>query len=261
MNILSRMFTRRWLLATLLVVVGVGINIRLGIWQLDRLEQRQAFNTRVQAQVDSPLLVLEGDALQADLGGMEYRQVLVQGEYDFSQEVALRNQVSVDNRLGVHLLTPLKISGTQRYILVDRGWIPMEDFNTGDWSAYAEMGSVAVRGVLRAGQSAPDFGQRSDELPGPGEPPLKAWNFANVAAIDLQTPYDLLPAYVQQAPDPTRTSLPARSQPKLELTEGPHLGYAIQWFTFATLLGVGYPFFIRRQEARRALLSTASARA
>jgi surfeit locus 1 family protein len=44
--------------------------------------------------------------------------------------------------------------------------------------------------------------------------------------------------------------LPYRTQPKLELSEGPHMGYAMQWFTFAALLGIGYPFFIKRQERR-----------
>ena len=34
----------------------------------------------------------------------------------------------------------------------------------------------------------------------------------------------------------------------VDLSEGPHLGYAIQWFLFATVLGVGYYFFVRRQE-------------
>lgn len=260
MSVLTRMFTRRWLLATLLVVVGVGVNIRLGIWQLDRLDQRLAFNARVQAQLDAPQLILDGEALGADLAAMEYRQVFVRGEYDFDQEVALRNQVSADNQLGVHLLTPLKIAGSEAYILVDRGWIPMDAFSTGDWSAYTEPGLVTVRGVLRASQSKPDFGNRSDVLPGPGDPPLKAWNFANVTAVGLQTPYDLLPAYIQQAPDPAWSDLPARSQPELELTEGPHLGYAIQWFTFAVLLAAGYPFFIRRQEARHKQHSSATAR-
>jgi len=58
----------------------------------------------------------------------------------------------------------------------------------------------------------------------------------------------MLPAYIQQAPDPTWTSLPRRTQPELDLSEGPHLGYAFQWFIFAAILGIGYPFFINRRE-------------
>jgi len=60
----------------------------------------------------------------------------------------------------------------------------------------------------------------------------------------------MLPVYVQQAPDPSWTGLPYRQLPQLDLTEGPHMSYAIQWFSFAVLLGLGYPFYIRRQEKR-----------
>ena len=36
-----------WVLTTLLAVLGVAVLIRLGLWQLDRLEERRAFNRRV----------------------------------------------------------------------------------------------------------------------------------------------------------------------------------------------------------------------
>ncbi|MDO8753616.1 MAG: SURF1 family cytochrome oxidase biogenesis protein [Anaerolineales bacterium] len=47
--ILKKMFSRAWLLATLLVFAGTALCIRLGIWQLDRLEQRRAFNAQVKS--------------------------------------------------------------------------------------------------------------------------------------------------------------------------------------------------------------------
>jgi surfeit locus 1 family protein len=87
-------------------------------------------------------------------------------------------------------------------------------------------------------------------IPRPGDPPLKAWNLMNVGGIDKQIPYPILPVYVQQAPDPAWTGLPLRSLPTLDLSEGPHMGYALQWFGFALLLGIGYPFYIRRQESQ-----------
>ncbi|NLG72109.1 MAG: SURF1 family protein [Chloroflexi bacterium] len=245
--IFTRMLSRRWILTTLLVIAAVVVMIRLGFWQLDRLEQRRAFNARVQAQLNMPPLELNGAALQADLHNMEYRDVIVRGEYDHSQEIAIRNQ-AMDGQWGVHLVTPLVIEGTERAILVDRGWIPAEDYTSGDWSKYAEPGVVEVRGVIRRSQSRPDFGPRSDPTPVPGGEPVKSWNFVNVEAIDQQVSYDLLPAYIQQAPSPSWTGLPARTAPQLNLTEGSHLGYALQWFAFAAILGIGYPFFIQRQE-------------
>lgn len=242
-----RIFSRRWLLATGLVLAGAALCIRLGIWQLQRLDQRQAFNSRVEAQINQPILELAGEALQADLYDMEYRQAVVTGVYDHSQQIAIVNQ-SWGNEWGVHLITPLVIADTQQAILVDRGWIPGSDYQNGEWSKYDEPGVVQVHGVLRRPQIRADWGRRTDPSLAPGEPWRMAWNFVNIDELSKQIAHPLLPAYLQEAPDPQWTSLPYRSQPKIELTEGPHMGYALQWFTFATLLGVGYPFFIRRQE-------------
>jgi surfeit locus 1 family protein len=249
MNVFVRMFSRRWLLATLLVVAGVALCVRLGIWQLDRLEKRRAFNARVQAQINQPPLTLSGEGLNEDLYNMEYRLVKVTGTYDFSQEIAMINQ-SYSNEWGVHLVTPLVISGTEQTILVDRGWIPHQDYQSGDWSKFAEPGIVEVKGVLRRPQSKAEIGGRTDPTPAPGEARRLAWNFVNIEQIGKQVSYPLLGAYIQQAPDPAWTGLPYRTQPEIEITEGPHLSYALQWFTFAALLGIGYPFFIRRQERR-----------
>jgi len=256
MSAFKSMFSRRWLLATLLVLAGMALCVRLGIWQLDRLDKRRAYNARVQAQIDQPPLTLAGEALNEDLYNMEYRPVKVSGTYDFSQQIAIINQ-SYGNEWGVHLVTPLVISGTaigtpKQAILVDRGWIPHQDYQSGDWTKYAEPGIVVVEGVLRRPQIKAEIGGRTDPTPVPGEAPRAAWNFVNIEQIGKQVSYPLLGAYIQQAPDPAWTGLPYRSQPEIEITEGPHLGYAMQWFSFAILLGIGYPFFIRRQERRSA---------
>lgn len=247
-EVLLSLFSRRWWWTTLLVIAAIGVMIRLGLWQLDRLEQRRAFNARVTAQIERPPLLLSAETLDADLAGMEYRSVVVTGEYDHAQQVAIRNQ-AWDNLPGVHLLTPLVISGTNQAVLVDRGWIPAEDGVPGRWEKYAEPGVVTVEGVIRASRSRPDFGGVPDPTPAPGER-LMLWNNVNVPRIDDQVSYALVPIYIQQAPDPAWTSLPYRDQPTLDLTEGPHLGYAMQWFTFAAVLGIGYPVYLWRHTHR-----------
>jgi surfeit locus 1 family protein len=246
------LFTRRWLPATLVVLAAIAVTIRLGIWQLDRLEQRRTFNARVQAQIDSPTLDLTAAASDAGLAdslpGMEYRRVTVRGAYDFAAQVALRNQAR-DGQWGANLLTPLRIAGSRRVILVDRGWIPAEDYQAGNWDKYAEPGEVEVRGVVRLSQERAGFGRPADPTPAPGEK-RASWTFANLPAIAGQMEYPLLPVYIQQAPDPAWSGLPARSHPDIELTEGSHLGYAIQWFCFALIFAVGYPLYARRELAR-----------
>jgi surfeit locus 1 family protein len=242
----EQFFTRRWILTTLLVLAACGVMVRLGIWQLDRLEQRRAFNSRVAAQQAAPTLELAGSGLESDLPEMEYRGVTLTGEYLHEDQIALRNRVW-GNQPGVHLVTPLRISGTDRAILVDRGWIPAEAMDPAAWPAYDEAGVVTVQGVIRRSTTRPDLGSRDDPIRAPGEEPLKVWNLLNVERIDQQVSAELLPVYVQQAPDPVQAGPPYRSLPDLELTDGPHLGYAGQWFLFALILGIGYPFYLRRQ--------------
>jgi surfeit locus 1 family protein len=227
--------------------------VRLGFWQLDRLSQRRAFNSRVIEQVSRDPLVLDDPATVGDLAAMEYRQIVVSGEYDPSNEIALRNQVWRD-RYGVHLVTPLKIQGTAVYILVDRGWIPGEDFEAGltagNWDQYSEPGLITIQGVIRRSQTKADFGRITDPEPNPGDQRILAWNWVNIEQIQKQTSYALLPVYIQQSPDAQWDSLPYRSEPDLELTEGSHLSYAIQWFAFAGLLFFGYPFYVQKEEKR-----------
>ena len=107
MKFLLLPFSRRWILASVLVLAGMGVLIRLGIWQLDRLEKRRAFNERVLAQTSQTTLDLNKEP-DAAVEGMEYRQVTVTGEYDHSQQIAIRNQYW-ENQWGVHLVTPLMI--------------------------------------------------------------------------------------------------------------------------------------------------------
>jgi surfeit locus 1 family protein len=240
---LRLLFSRQWWFPTLLVMAACGVMARLGFWQLDRLAQRRAFNARVTTQLAAPLLALTSDLLNLNLFDMEYRTVVVVGEYDHAQQTSLRNQAWDDGHIvlaGVHLLTPLIIAGTDRAVLVDRGWIPLVDSAPDRWGRYDERGPVTVRGVIRRSESKADFGSITDPA---GR--LSAWNLANVTRIAEQVTHPLLPVYIQQAPDPAWTELPYRSQPDLDLSEGPHLGYALQWFGFALVLAMGYPLYAR----------------
>lgn len=243
--LLRRMFRRKWLLATLFVLAGTALCIRLGIWQLDRLEQRRAFNAQFEAARAQPALDLR-QGIPEDVIEMEWRHVQVTGEYDFENQVAVRNQYYGD-QYGYHLLTPLRFAGTA--VLVDRGWIPA-DGNAApeDWRKYDEPGPVDVSGQIRLGQAKPRFGGVADPLPENGAK-LAVWNNADLTRIAAQMPYPILPVYIQPEPDANDTEPPIPFQPEVELTEGPHFGYALQWFTFATILFVGYPFFLRKQEA------------
>jgi surfeit locus 1 family protein len=223
---------------------------------LDRLAQRRAFNAHVESVWAATPLDLSKD-VPADLTDQEYRAVTATGTYDFENQVALRNQYwqNADGieQYGYHLLTPLRLDNGGPTILVDRGWIPSEGNDTpSDWRKYDQPGAVSVSGVIRLGQTKAEMGGVPDPaIPADGH--LDFWNVANLERVGDQLPYPILPAYIQLDPEPNRTEPPYPYQPEIELTEGPHQGYAYQWFTFATILLVGYPFFLRSQEKKFAI--------
>jgi len=247
MMIIKKLFTRRWILATLLAIFAMAVLVRLGFWQLDRLHQRREMNVKVINQINQPALDLSGQALEKDLTDMEYRKVVVEGEYDPSNQVILVNQVYLD-QYGASLFTPLRILNSDKVILVNRGWIPGDQALSGSWSQYDEPGLVKVSGVIHLPQSKPDIGHMTDPTLVPGGERIKTWNFANLGQMAKQMPYPIMGVYIQESPDPSWTQLPYRTEPELDLTEGPHLGYALQWFTFAVILAVGYPLYVQREE-------------
>jgi len=247
---LRAFFTKKWLPMTIFAIVAVVVTIRLGIWQLDRLEQRREFNSRVNAQISQPVLELDALHVGDDIENMEYREVIVNGVYDHTQEIAIRNQ-HWQNQWGFHLVTPLIISGTDVAVLVDRGWIPADAADPSTWALYAEPGIVEIRGVIRASKVKADFGGRSDPTQDSSDEQIAIWNFVNIDGISQQTTHKLLPGYIQQAPESSRVSLPYRTQPTLDLSEGPHQGYAIQWFTFAAIAFFGYPLLVFTKEKKR----------
>ncbi|GAB4493821.1 MAG: SURF1 family protein [Anaerolineales bacterium] len=244
MKLFLTMFKRQWILTTLLVILGAALCVRLGIWQLDRLEQRRAFNAHYLKMTALPPLQLNA-APQADLTTMEYRAVTVTGAFDFDNQVALRNRY-YGSEYGYHLLTPLLLSdGTA--ILVERGWIPAQGNATpADWRKYDQPGEQTISGIIRLGQTKPDLGGVPDPKLAEGQTRLDFWNIVNLERIALQTPYPLLPVFIQPNPDDARVAPPYPYQPQIEMTEGPHFGYALQWFTFASILFFGYPFYLRK---------------
>ena len=251
---LGKLVGRRWIIATVLVLVAAGVMVRLGIWQLDRLQERKAFNARVLAYQDKAPLELDDAAFQEDLYEMEYREATVTGEYDFDNEVAWRNQIWYTGEVteyGIHLLTPLRVKGSERVILVDRGWVPNEYASIATWGKFAESGEVTVQGVIRRGQKEPKYVGVPDPTLTPGQERLDTWNFINLERIGAQMDVQLPDVYIQELPPDGEQDLPYKLVEEVEIDNGPHLSYAIQWFSFSTILLVVYVVLVQKQEDKR----------
>ncbi len=246
---MHRLLSRSWLLKHLFALLILLMMIRLGFWQLSRLEEKRTRNTATLAALAQPATILTTDGV-IDPAALHFQKVRVTGSFDNGASVVLRNQ-TLNGEEGVHLLTPLRITGSDAAVIIDRGWLPPDQNRPSALAAYALPGEVTIEGIAFRSQERPDALLAPMDLPLPGETRINAWMRVDLAKMQQQMDYPLLPVYVVQTPDPTAPPdrLP-RAQGLTALDEGPHLSYAIQWFSFALILVFIYTILIR-QELRR----------
>jgi surfeit locus 1 family protein len=237
-------FSRRWIIATIVIVLGMVLLARLGVWQWDRMLQKRAFNTMMAERWRMEPFDLNRNSLPSDLEELEYRRIQAQGEFDYDNQILISNQV-YKSTAGYVVVTPF-VMGDNRAVLVARGWVPANQAAPEQWAELEEPPGAAVLGLVRQSQ-APRTG---DSTPPPV--PQREWYRIDIPAIQAQMPYKLEAAYIEQMPEPGRPfdQVPIRAEP-VALDEGNHLSYSIQWFTFALVLGFGYIMLVRFQEHQR----------
>ena len=157
------------------------------------------------------------------------RRLHARGVYDYAGERLWRPR-AYEGVPGVALITPVKLADGSA-VLVDRGWAPSPDAYHIDQRAYREPDTADVVGI---GMAAPRG--RGDVDP---------------AKLRDSLPYPLLPFILQQLPPSTALHRPPPPRlvrsPLPDLGDGPHLSYAIQWFSFAVIIVVGSVALARKQ--------------
>jgi len=193
-------------------ILVATVCVFLGRWQLDRLAQRRARNAVLAARLALPPLPVGRD-IPAD--SARQRRVVAQGVYDFSAERTWPGR-SFQGTPGVALVTPLRLADGSA-VLVDRGWAPSPDAFHVDHTLYGEPDTATVTGIALI----PPRGRGDVDVTG------------------------FLPFVIQlESADPAR-GLPRR-WPSPAFDDGPHLSYAIQWFSFAVIALVGTAVLIRK---------------
>ena len=224
MNQISWSRRLRTLFAIAMIVAAVCVS--LGIWQIARLHQKQQFNAAVRAGLAKPPRPLtEVVSSDVDPDTVKFRRVMATGTYDAEDQLELYGRTQ-DGRPGSHLLTPL-VTDDGSAVIVDRGWVPL-GLDASEEAPPA--GRVTVNGVLFPSEGDP---------PGPVDSttdPVDTVIRVDLARIQAQLPYRILAVYMLlQERATTRSGELPLPAPMPELGEGPHLSYAVQWFTFATI--------------------------
>lgn len=215
---------RRWAPWFALVVLFSIATSLLSWWQFSRREERVERIAQVMANYDIPAVSISDLDFDKDLNKLEWRQVVVQGNYLPGAAVAVRNR-PLSGRAGFLQVIPFKMSDG-RVIAVERGWIPAGEPVT--QPASMPLPDAKPRElVLRIRASEPSLGR--GQVQG---------QLASITPGEIQgfTEDEMIPDYygrlVSEAPPSNQLPMP---MPKPSLDEGNHLSYALQWVLFGLM--------------------------
>lgn len=220
----------------LFAAVAAAVCIRLGIWQLARLEERKARNALVASRINAE--PIDVNALPRDTAEARFRRVRVAGTLDYAHELVHTARTRRGSP-GVNIFTPVRIPGNDTAILVNRGWVYSPDGSTVDLSRWHDRDSVFIGYAM--------------ELPSTGgssfadRPKVITRLAHDVVAKTL--PYPVSSTYVVALAvgDTTTAADRIARLPVPALDNGSHFSYAIQWFGFASVALIGAWIVLRQQ--------------
>lgn len=226
----------RWVAGHLLAVFMTALFVTLGLWQLDRNQQKQDEIQARRADSAAPARPLGTGPVPSGT------RVEARGTYDPAHEVVLRGRMR-DGRIGADVLTPLRLPDGSA-VLVDRGWISSPAVAITP-AAAPPAGTTVVRGPFRESRPVAS-GDTVRRVEGVLTLPR-----VDTARIGRDLPYRLRPGWIEarfQDPAPA-SGIPALPQPEPP-DQVNHLHYAIQWFAFALIPVIGWPIVLMRTRRR-----------
>jgi surfeit locus 1 family protein len=108
------------LVPTLAAFAMIALTLSLGRWQTNRAEEKTARQAMFEARIRETPLVLGGSSGPADT--LLYRRVRVHRAVD-RRRPGLHRQPGRAGQGGFHVMTPLRVAGSARAVLVNRGWV------------------------------------------------------------------------------------------------------------------------------------------
>jgi len=225
------------LVGGLLLAVLLPVFISLGLWQWRKAETK----TAVQSELDSRSsdLAVAMPTVPADADSMRHRRVALRGTYDASRQVLIDNRLHRE-QAGYHVITPLRLAGSDMHVLVNRGWVAAPAEHKILPAAEVPAGAVELTG------SAVVPSQRFFNLaPQPTSGWDSVWQNLDLARFRSTVPYPLQPVVVQL--DPAAPGGYVRDWPRPDERAERHRSYALQWFGFAaSSVGIWAWFLLRR---------------
>lgn len=225
---IPRLSFKPTLLGTLLTLLFIPLFIKFGLWQYHKAEQKQSIQAAYnKATVDSafkfPLEVL-------NVADWNYKKVSVTGVYESKYQFLLDNQVE-DNRVGYHVITPLKISAKQ-HVLVNRGWILGKDIHSELPAFNTPAGIQTVTGQVWL-PSEKIFSLEDSTIVAKDRQRLQpVWQHMDLDKYRRLVPFAVSPLVIKLDKNSAAGGFVRNWQvPTARILT--HIGYAYQWFGFA----------------------------
>lgn len=225
-----------WPLAA--AVAGIVIALALGNWQLGRAAQKRELKARIESVAAQPPINVSGIELAPQ--DIELRRVEARGVFD------PRHMIFVDNRIhrgvpGFYVITPLRLSGSERHVLVNRGWIAGTPQRSKLPEVRTPEGEVTVQGM------ATIPGQRVLEL-SPEVIEGRIWQNLTIGRYRKAVPISIQPFAIRQDSDLDDGLVREWDPPDFGIDR--HYGYAFQWFALAATILVFYAITRYRRKSQ-----------
>ena len=230
---------------TLAYLCLLPLLIALGIWQLGRSEEKRLFLEKQEQGMASSEILLLSTAIQYDADALRYKKVQVTGHYDLAHQFLLDNQISA-GKPGYFILTPFILQDEAKAVLVNRGWVPLNQDRTVLPDIQLKNQQTTVSGRINR------FPSVGIKLAG-AETPTEGWPSV-LQVIDTQVlakklAYPLFPFQIE-----LDKNLPEGFKREWQTTTimlpEQHTAYAVQWFALAftlTLLFIWYSYKRRNE--------------
>lgn len=234
-----RLFTPKWIAIHLGVLALVFTMANLGFWQLHRLDEKRAFNALVIERTQEQIRLLEDmwPSTGVDPNAVsEWSRVRATGTYAGDKAVTVINR-SQDGVAGYDSVVPLTLEDG-RVVLVNRGFVPLATA-----APSPSTGAVTIVGFVRESQKRSGLGPIDST-----DPTSTEFQRFDVPLIGKRISGEVLPFFVQLISEEPAATGKWPSPVRLpELSEGPHLSYAFQWFFFCLVALTAWVIVIRRR--------------
>lgn len=220
------------MLPTLVALLVMSALLSLGFWQIERGDEKASIEAAYAERMQAAALDLGRSVPEP--GNSVYRRARARGIYHPLLTFLVDNRV-LNGQVGYQVVTPLQLSTTGQWVLIDRGWTPLGESRARLPDVTAPAGDLVVEGYLARPQEPPL------KL---GEPaPLRAdavqvVQWVDAGRIEALLGRDVFPLVLRQqgGHDPDLV----KDWAVINMSPERHYAYAFQWFALAAALLVIY---------------------